>query len=216
MSEKAYIQSVGRALNILEYISNNDNKCRIQDISNGLGLNNSTVHSLVSTLEQHGYIQRDTKSPRYSLGLSILKLSMAYTKDFISSEKIHLILSKITEVFNETTYFAIRAKDQYYYLDSISPNRNIKANEQIGTFENIDALSAIGKVFKNFNIDNEIYYEFDLEEIEEGMNCIAFPLIKNNDIVGVIGVNGPSSRCTKERLIEGYRKSIEILNSIDL
>ncbi len=215
MTKKVYIQSVGRALKILEYISYNGNNCRIQDISTDLNLNNSTVHSLVSTLEQHGYIQRDSQIPRYSLGVSILKLSLSYSTAFISNEKIHQILTQITEIFNETTYFAIRAKDNYFYVDSISPNRNIKAKQVIGEFGDINSISAIAKVFKNFNLNNEIMYEFDIEEIEEGMNCIAFPVVKNGNLLGVIGVNGPSSRCAKEKLIKGYNESLKILNSIN-
>ncbi|MCT4542159.1 MAG: helix-turn-helix domain-containing protein [Vallitalea sp.] len=216
MGKKIYIQSIGRALNILEYISNNGNKCRIQDISNDLDLNNSTVHSIVSTLEQHGYIQRDSQSPKYSLGISTLKLCLSYTKDIINNGKIHDILSKITDVFNETTYFTIRVSDYYFYVDSISPNRTIKAKKVIGEFEDINSISAIGKVYRNFDIKNDILYEFDIEEIEEGMNCIAFPLIKNNGLIGVVGVNGPSGRCTKEKFIEKYNKTLQIINLLNI
>jgi DNA-binding IclR family transcriptional regulator len=212
MGKKIYIQSIGRALNILEYISNNGNNCRIQDISNGLDLNNSTVHSIVSTLEQHGYIQRDSQSPKYSLGISTLKLSLSYTKDIINNGNIHNLLSNVTDIFNETTYFTIRVSDYYYYVDSISPNRTIKAKRVIGEFENINSISAIGKVYKNFDIKSDVMYEFDIEEVEEGMNCIAFPIMKNNALIGVIGVNGPSGRCTKEKLIENYNKTLDIIN----
>ncbi len=216
MPKKPYIQSIGRALNILEYISTHGNYCRIQDISNSLGLNNSTVHSLVSTLEQHGYIQRDSQSPRYSLGISILKLSLSYTHHFMDDEKIRKLLTQITDIFNETSYFTIRVDDHYFYLGSVSPNRTIKAKEVSGEFEPISSASGIAKVYRNFDINNEIMYEFDIEEIEKGMNCIAFPVIKNNTLMGVIGINGPSSRCTKEKLIKGYNKSLTILDSLEL
>lgn len=201
MSEKKSIQSVERALCILDFICENGNKCRIQDISTSLNLNKSTVHSLVSTLEKKGYLQQDCKSPKYSLGLSVLKLGIIYNKDFLDKEKIHHLLVKLTETLNETSYFAVRIGNEYCYLDSVSPDRNISTNVIIGKFESVFSNSAIAKVFKSYDEGNCTPYELDLEEIEKGLNCIAFPLMINNNLVGSIAISGPASRCNKAFLI---------------
>ncbi|MGL5428514.1 MAG: hypothetical protein ACRDAS_11440 [Cetobacterium sp.] len=49
-------------------------------------------------------------------------------------------------------------------------------------------------------------FALDLEEIEIGMNCIAFPILKNNKLLGVIGVGGPSSRLNLEKMMKCKEK----------
>lgn len=216
MPEKKLIQSVLRALDILEYIGDNGNSSRIQEVSDSLNLNKSTVHSLISTLEYRGYIEKSNTSPKYSLGVNFFKLGKLYEQDFSKNNYIDQILCELTKYIKETTYFAIKIGDQYLYMHSVSPDRNVHAKEIIGTLENLNSSTAIAKVFNNLETIQKFPYRFDLEEVEEGMNCIAFPFIKNDTIIGVIGISGPSCRCTESRLIDAYNKYIDIITNLNL
>ena len=51
---KITIQSVDRALNIVEFIAKNNGNCGLSEISRSLGLNKATAYGLLSTLELFG------------------------------------------------------------------------------------------------------------------------------------------------------------------
>src|SRR4051812_42499457 len=76
MSEKSIysVQSVERALNLLETISGCENGMRIKDLAEQVSLNLSTAHRLVSLLEQRGYVEQEPESKKYYLGMKVLQL----------------------------------------------------------------------------------------------------------------------------------------------
>ncbi len=67
------IQSVDRALRILDLFNEHNSEMKITEISRKLDLNKSTTHSLLKTLKEHDYIKQDVNSGKYSLGLKLLE-----------------------------------------------------------------------------------------------------------------------------------------------
>ncbi len=76
------IQSVDRALFILDVLANADGELALGDISRQAGLNISTCHHLLSTLAAHGYVGQNPKGRSYYLGNRILELSTIRTRQF--------------------------------------------------------------------------------------------------------------------------------------
>lgn len=195
MNEKtSTIQSVERALDILEYICENGNECKLQDISEGVNLKKTTTHSLIKTLEKRGYLIRDLKSPKYSLGLNCMRLGMIYRRSFFAREKMNKLLEELVEIIGETAYFIVRVGKQYMYLDAVAPNKTIKTDTQIGVFKNLDTVSAISKIFNNFSENKMVDYEIDLEESEESINTLAVPFYLEGQLLGIIAIKGPAYR----------------------
>lgn len=218
MADKKLIQSVMRALDILEYIADNGNNCRLQDISAALDLNKSTAHSLISTLEHRGYIVQDSESPRYSLGMNCMRLGITYRRDFFARERMNQILSQLVESAGETSYFAVRVADKYFFLDAIASDRNVKADPKIGCFYSLSTPSAISKVFCKVleNKSAQLRYEVDFEGEEPGMNSMAIPFYHNGSLMGVVAISGPSTRFTMARMEYSFREYIQILNAFRL
>ncbi len=218
MADKKLIQSVERALDILEFLANNGNNCRLQEISTGLNLNKSTVHSLVSTLEHRGYIVQDAYSPKYSLGLNCMGLGITYRRDFFARDRMNSLLAKLSEAVGETCYFAVRIGEQYFYLDAIASDKSIKADPKIGQFEKLSNNSAISKVFLNENKEsiNQIKYEIDFEQEEAGMTSMAIPFRKNGSLRGVIAISGPSSRLSARHMEISYNLYVKILQDFGM
>lgn len=218
MTEKRLIQSVMRALEILEYLAEHGNNCRLQDISEGLKLNKSTIHSLISTLEHKGYVIHDPDSPRYSLGMNCMRLGITYRRDFFARDRMNQILVKLVDAVEETSFFAVRIGDQFFYLDAIASDRSIKADPKIGCFFKLSNPSAIAKVFLNEQkiTVQSIPYEVDFEQEEVGMNSMAIPFRKNGNLLGVIAISGPSARFTSKKMSEAYEEYLQILASFNL
>lgn len=218
MAERKTIQSVIRALEILEFLAENGNNCRLQDISEGLNLNKSTVHALISTLEYKGYVVQDNESPRYSLGMNCMRLGITYRRDFFARDRMNQILTKLVDAVEETSYFAVRIANQYFFLDAIASDRNIKADPKIGCFYRIEDPSAISKVFANYSrvSVNTVRYEVDFGQEEVGMNSMAIPFKKNGNLLGAIAVSGPSTRFTSRKMERAYEEYLKILEEFGM
>nr|WP_162990647.1 helix-turn-helix domain-containing protein [Maliibacterium massiliense] len=203
MAAKKYIQSVQRAMDMLEYIALNGNRCRLQDISQALGLNKSTAHTILATLEQKGYVTQEKNSPRYCIGLNAMILGIVYRRDFFAREKMHKILTELADIVGETTYFVVRIGEQYFYLDAVAPQRNIRAETLLGHFSNLSDGCSIAQVFYRYpHLDTP--YIADFEQEEAGMHAMALPLVKNDQLLGVVAFRGPSSRFGRDEMEAAY------------
>ncbi|TWI77358.1 IclR family transcriptional regulator [Desulfobotulus alkaliphilus] len=68
------IQSVQRALRILSFFSSKNPRLGITDVSKQMGLPKPTVHGLMQTLHEEGFLQQDPETRKYGLGLKIYEL----------------------------------------------------------------------------------------------------------------------------------------------
>ncbi|TBL79963.1 IclR family transcriptional regulator [Paenibacillus thalictri] len=67
------IQSVERALQILDLFDEQNSELKITDISKRMNLHKSTVHSLLKTLQVQRYIEQDGASGKYRLGMKLFE-----------------------------------------------------------------------------------------------------------------------------------------------
>lgn len=63
------VQSVERALNILEFLGSSGEELGVSEIGAATGLSAGTVHRLLSTLVSRGYVHRNKETRKYGLGL---------------------------------------------------------------------------------------------------------------------------------------------------
>src|SRR5712691_8944119 len=68
------VQSVQRAMGILELLADCRAELTLTEIGARLELHPSTVHRLLGALVQSGFVQQDRASRKYHLGLLALKL----------------------------------------------------------------------------------------------------------------------------------------------
>ncbi len=68
------VQSLERALDILECFSFQKRKLCLTDLSHLTGLNKTTVKRLVSNLTHRGFLRQDAELKRYPLGLRMFEL----------------------------------------------------------------------------------------------------------------------------------------------
>jgi IclR family acetate operon transcriptional repressor len=74
-SERAGIQSVDRALTLLETIADLGGETTLSKLAELTGLNISTCHHLLATLVQRGFVTKSVARRGYALGARILDLS---------------------------------------------------------------------------------------------------------------------------------------------
>ena len=72
------IQSIERAAAILRLLSGRNRRLGVVDIAGELGLSKGTVHGLLRTLQQEGFIEQDADSGKYQLGAALLHMGSSY------------------------------------------------------------------------------------------------------------------------------------------
>ena len=142
---KKTIQSVTRALGIMQYISNHGNVISLTAISKGMNLSKSTVHGLISTLEQTGYVFQDQTTGLYSLGLKLFELGqVVYASMDLRSIAMPFLL-EIGKKYEETVHLAVLSAGEVVYIEKVDSTHSIRIISYIGG-RNPAHCTGVGKV----------------------------------------------------------------------
>ncbi len=123
-SREAGVQSVRRALDILEFLGRSDDELGVSEIGAATGLAAGTVHRLLATLTSRGYAHRNTRTRRYGLGVKALGLA-ATTRERLGSLALPF-LSELMQVSQETANLAILEQNSTLYVEHVSPPRMLR------------------------------------------------------------------------------------------
>jgi DNA-binding IclR family transcriptional regulator len=115
VDNKYWVPALEKANFILHAIAEQPFRLRLIDLSKQLGINKSSMYSLLNTLEQLDWIRRD-KADTYSLGPALGSLADGYFRshDLISTFHHEAALTKV--IFNETIQLAELIGNEVYYL----------------------------------------------------------------------------------------------------
>ena len=116
------IQSVQRAINILNCFTMTNSALTLGQISNQLGLNKGTVHGILSTLYQNGYISQN-RNGQYTLGAELFNKAClaAGTRQNMCIDRGHDRLLALSNQFQlNGTMFAMDEK-QLRVIDTTEP-----------------------------------------------------------------------------------------------
>ena len=114
------VQSVERALDILEFLSRSEDELGVSEIGSATGLAAGTAHRLLGTLASRGYIHRNARTRRYGLGLKSLTLAIT-TRERLAPLALPF-LEKLAEVSRETANLAILEGNAMMYVEQVSPS----------------------------------------------------------------------------------------------
>lgn len=142
--ERHSIQSVDRALYLLETIAEAGGEATLTDLANRTGLNISTCHHLLATLIQRGFAAKVPGRRLYALGNRILQLSHACLKVDLP-RRAEPFIEKVNVSTGETVHLAGLLGDQVVTLSRREARHAVQVNSgQVGKLEAPHATS-LGK-----------------------------------------------------------------------
>lgn len=149
------IQALDRALKILDLFDEYTTELKITEISARMELHKSTVHSLLKTLQMHGYINQDVETGRYKLGLKLLEKGqlMLQSLDIRTAARKHLVA--LSEQTGQTTHLVILDGKEGVYLDKVEGEKAAIRYSRIGRRISLHS-SAVGKVLTAFRTKDEM------------------------------------------------------------
>lgn len=155
--DKFYIQSINRALTIVDAISKSGDKgLTLTAISAHVDLHISTVYRILQNLIFWNYIQEDADGS-YTLGFELITLGNI-AKDNITFQNVaHPYLIELGDLSKETIYLAMldEINNSVMYIDKIDNKGNIKLAAGIGTRNQIHT-TANGKILISDYSDEKI------------------------------------------------------------
>ncbi|WP_326845456.1 helix-turn-helix domain-containing protein [Vibrio sp. MA64] len=124
------IQSLERGFIILETLSLAEAPLPLRAIAKSVDLPKTTVHGLLSTLVNLGYVER--KGRAYVLGLRLRELSKPLEqKDESIRHHLFPLLQRMEHFSNSTAYLAIQSgTNEYIYVDAIEITTHFRSVAQ--------------------------------------------------------------------------------------
>lgn len=139
------IKSIDKALDLLEFLSVNEQETSITEISKNLHLGLSTVHRILFTLKSRGYVIQNLITKKYRLGIRLFTLACAVqnTKRLVEITKPYL--RQLSQSTNETVNLAILEGKEVIYLAKAESSEVLTTNIKVGTMLPAHC-TALGKV----------------------------------------------------------------------
>lgn len=223
------IQSLARGLKILDLLSQDPEGITITGLAGTLGVDKGSASRLVATLTRYGYAAKDEITRRYHLGPQVVSLSRSVLARLPLREAAKPSLRQLMEATGECAHLAVLAQGKALYIDQVESPATLRVNAAIGTMNPLHC-TALGKALLAFSgIDSpdtlEPYtartitdaetlrqhlaevrrqgYAVDDAEFDPDVRCIAVPVFDfRGKVAGSIGISGPTTRITLDRLPE--------------
>ena len=101
------IQSVERAMRMLEFLAREQGAAPLGAIARAAGVQSSTAHNILATLVALGYVRRPATGSEYRLGGRILNLARIAGDDDALRRRFRPLIEETAQRFNESTYLIV-------------------------------------------------------------------------------------------------------------
>lgn len=228
--QRTGVQAVERTLDLLEALADPPSPKGVSELASRTHLPQATIHRLLGTLAERGYVRQDPDTRRYGLGGRVLRLA-AGAEELLGAW-LRPYLSELVTVSGETANLAVLEYGWVVYVAQVPSPHRMRMFTEVGN--RVPAHStAVGKVLlahrprsaveqliakqglparTRFTLtDAERFlaeldtvltrgYAVDSEEEELGVRCIAVPVYGMAGGALAMSVSGPVSRLDERRI----------------
>src|SRR6266436_7515174 len=118
------VQSVDRALSIIETLAEDDEGYRLSDLAIRTGLSTSTVHRLLGTLENRRFVQFDRTGSKWHVGARCFTVGATFARRRNFSAQAVPYLRKLRDLTRETANLAV-VDDEFIVVLTRAESREI-------------------------------------------------------------------------------------------
>lgn len=217
------VQSVDRALDVLEALAEHGGEAGLSEIAARTGLPYGTIHRLLQTLLSRGYVRQESDR-RYALGGGLVRLGGIAER--MVGVWAQPYLTRMVELSGETANLAVLEGDFIVYVAQVPSPRRLRMFAEVGR-RVLPHSTAVGKVLLADRSTSEALalfertgmprktantitdtssmlaeldrvrgrgYALDLGEEELGVHCLAVPVHDGDRVVAAMSVSGPAER----------------------
>jgi IclR family acetate operon transcriptional repressor len=236
---KGGVQSVGRVLDLLEIVSDAGGEIGLSELATRSGLPLPSIHRLVRTLVQRGYM-RQLPNRRYALGARLIPLGQVAGS--MLGTWARPVLTGLVDALGESANLAVLDHDSAMYVGQVPSRHTMRMFTEVGRRVPVHC-TGVGKALLSQLPDEQVRellartgmpaqtpytitdpdvllaelarirrdgYALDEGEQEVGVRCVAVPVHAALGPLG-ISVSGPAPRMTAE-LVE---RAVPLLREAD-
>ncbi|AJY73478.1 IclR family transcriptional regulator [Paenibacillus beijingensis] len=125
---------ISKAINILDILvpQGNEKEVSVTEISRELEMPVQSVHRILVSLSQHGFVSQNNKTRKYKLGLCMMKYGFLMQDSLMLRSTARPFMEELSKQTKETVYLAMRENMEGVYIDSIDSSQALKISEPIG------------------------------------------------------------------------------------
>ncbi|MDH6575232.1 IclR family transcriptional regulator [Kitasatospora sp. MAP5-34] len=216
------VQSVERAFQLLEALADSGGVATLSELSGTSGLPMPTIHRLIRTLVQQGYVRQDT-ARRYTLGPRLIRLGE--TSGRLLGSWARPFLAELMEATGETANLAVLEGGEVVYVGQVQSRRSMRMFTEVGRrvqphctgvgkallaqlpedearavlgnqplqAHTPHTVTDLGRLFTQLAQARESGYVVDDQEQEIGVRCIAVA-VPGAPTPTALSVSGPEAR----------------------
>ncbi|MEO3872266.1 IclR family transcriptional regulator [Nonomuraea sp. B12E4] len=217
------VQSVERALDVLEALAEHGGSASLSEIAARTGLPYGTIHRLLQTLLSRGYVRQESDR-RYALGGGLVRLGGI--AEGMVGVWAQPYLAKMVELSGETANLAVLEGDFVVYVAQVPSPRRLRmfaevgrrvlphstavgkvllagrpGREAVATFERTgmprrtpNTITDVTAMLAELDLTRARGYAMDLGEEELGVHCLAVPVWDGDRAVAAMSISGPAER----------------------
>ncbi|WP_404823980.1 IclR family transcriptional regulator [Nonomuraea gerenzanensis] len=217
------MQSVERALDVLEALAEHGGEAGLSEIAARTGLPYGTIHRLLQTLLARGYVRQESDR-RYALGGGLVRLG-GIAQSMVG-EWAQPYLTRMVELSGETANLAVLEGDFIVYVAQVPSPRRLRmfaevgrrvlphstavgkvllagrpASEAVAVFERTgmprrtpNTITDVSAMLAELGLVRSRGWAMDLGEEELGVHCLAVPVQDGDRVVAAMSVSGPAER----------------------
>src|SRR6187397_2566442 len=126
------VQSVDRALHIIETLAEDDEGYRLSDLAVRTGLSTSTAHRLLATLEKRRFVQFDRTESKWHIGAQSFSVGATFTRrrNFVAQAMPYL--RKLRDLTRETANLAVVDDESIIVLTRAESREIMRSLTKVG------------------------------------------------------------------------------------
>ncbi|GGT16895.1 IclR family transcriptional regulator [Nonomuraea spiralis] len=150
------VATVERAADVLVLFADPEARTLgVTEIAEKLALSKAAVHRILASLRLRGLIELDEETRRYSLGLTAMRLGLAYLDRLDVRRLSAPELVSLSRTLSETATLSVRTGHTRVYVDQVTPSREVIMSVTLGVPYPLHA-GASSKAFLAFLTEAEI------------------------------------------------------------
>jgi DNA-binding IclR family transcriptional regulator len=178
-------QTLDRGLHVLRVLSATPRGLTVTELSAALGVNRTVVYRLVSTLEQHALVRRDSGG-RLHVGLGVLHLASAVQP--VLRDQAVPVLRRLAEDVGCTAHLTVADGDEALALAVVEPSwTDFHVAYRVGARHPL-TQGAAGKAILLGRERNSAPYAVTVGELQSGARGLAAPVRGVEGLEASVGI----------------------------
>jgi IclR family transcriptional regulator, KDG regulon repressor len=125
-------KTVGKAMRVIETLAESSNALSVADVSRSLNTNKPTVHRLLRSLVQLGYVRQRNETTDYEPTTKLWELGMKVIARRTVGQIAGSVMRDLSRQTGETVHLAIPDNDDAVYIDKVDGTHPLRIFTPVG------------------------------------------------------------------------------------